>query len=278
MALAKVGEFDCIEDGGSPEKGTDTAMTDIAVDRDGRIFGISSRMVFQDIQVGPNGVQCKGRGKVLPGDDALRFYGATFAPRGTISETSETLVVGDTEGNLYSVDGGSGDVRVLGNMGTVPSADGNGHSYAKAHRGKRWELSGDLVFLDNGGQPVGFATVRDCPNPPSQRGCNTTDTLVELNMAALRGGSGQSLTKALRGQIVKAPGCADTYAEGYGSMFGIAAYKGDIIGFSRDAYVVRIDNNRGGACRVADMKGMVPFGFSGAGVTTLAPVTVPPPR
>lgn len=277
LALTRIGDFDCIVGGASPPAGMDTSMTDIAVDRAGRIYGVGPRMFFADMAFdgdagGPVG--CLGKGKALNAPAGVKFFGATFAPVGTLDPNEEALVVGNTEGDLFRIDITSGAATRLGSFGTVPSDDGNGHRYT--YPGTTWQLSGDLVFLDNGGKPLGFATVRDCRQGRSgTNDCNAVDTLVEIDMAKLSAGAGTILTKRVMGQIVKGAGCNDIANEAYGSMYGIAAYEDSIVGFSRDGFVVRIDNSRGVACRIADHKADVPGGFSGAGVTTLVPVKPP---
>ena len=117
--------------------------------------------------------------------------------------------------------------------------------------------------------------MRDCPNPPDKSGCNTVDTLIEIDLSKLKTTNKASVTKGVRGQVVKAAGCQDSFADTYGHMYGIAAYEGDIIGFSDQAFAVKIDNVRGGACRIADHSATT-TSFAGAGVTTLAPVIAPP--
>jgi hypothetical protein len=152
----------------------------------------------------------------------------------------------------------------------VPADDGNGHNYL--YPGKLWELSGDLVFLANNGKPVGFATVRDCPSRPDNSGCNPIDTLIEIDMTALAQAGTQNVTKAIRGQIVKGKSCGDS-ATGYGSMYGIASWDSNVYGFSRSGNLVQISNVDGTACLVKNYPADL---FSGAAVTTVAPV-VPPP-
>src|SRR5262249_52428475 len=142
-----------------------------------------------------------------------------------------------------------GNLTQHGTFGAVPASDGHGHTYKNA--GKEWELSGDIVFLANNGNPLGFATVRDCPTPPSTTSCNTTDTLIELDLTLLKTAGAQVVTKqtgGVRGQIVKAPGCNDPTNTSYGSMYGIAAYQDKVYGFSHQGYIVTIDNNDGTAC------------------------------
>src|SRR5262249_51839174 len=160
LGVKKIGDFDCIDKG--PPAGKDTSMTDIAVDRTGKIYGIGPSMVFSDMTISGSTVQCFGKGKSLPAGNKVRFFGASFAPVGTVDPHEEVLVVGSTDGELYRVDPATGDVTLLGNFGLVPDNDGNGHSYPSSTRGQPWELSGDIVFLENNGNPVGFATVRDC--------------------------------------------------------------------------------------------------------------------
>jgi hypothetical protein len=58
-------------------------------------------------------------------------------------------------------------------------------------------------------------------------------------------------------------------------MFGVTALKDKVYGFSRRGDFVEISNDTGAGCLVwsdANLK------FAGAGVTTIAPVTAPPPR
>lgn len=282
LAVTKVGDFDCIGTGA----GQVTSFTDLAVDKNGKLFGVSQKAVFLDMQLGGGKVGCAGKAVSLNVASNVAFFGASFAPSGTLDPTKETLVVANSDGELYAIDVVSGAATLVGNFGTVPANDGNGHAYAAAHVGKAWELSGDIVFVENGGKPLGFATLRDCPTPPSTTGCNTTDTLVEIDVGKLSSTAPTTVTKAVRGQVVKAAGCTDTANTSYGSMFGIVAFSGDIIGFSRvkrsggveASLVVRVDNNKGTACLVGDDTATAPGGWAGAGVTTKVAVTAPPPK
>ncbi|MFO0757139.1 MAG: hypothetical protein U0359_11660 [Byssovorax sp.] len=268
LGLKVVGNFDCI--GGA---GQDTAMTDLAVNDQGELWGISATSVYKLVVQGST-VHCAST-TVLSNAQMVQFYALTFAPPGVIDPAKEVLVAGNTAGELWAIDA-NGNLTLHGNFGNVPASDGNGHSYPKANQGKRWELSGDIVFLAHNGNPLGFATVRDCPNPPVNSSCNPVDTLIEIDMSKLKGASNQSITKTVRGQIVKKPGCADPSGQdGYGSMYGIAAWSDKIYGTSHSGAIVEIDNGTGAACLVKDM----PMTFwNGAGVTTLAPVIDPPPK
>jgi hypothetical protein len=288
LGITEVGTFDCIAtDGGSLA----SSMTDIAVDKDGKLYGVAREYVFLDMTVSGNTVQCKGKEVRLQsiGD----FYGASMAPVGTLDPQKEVLVVADSAGDLYRVDTSNGQYTKVGNLGTVPANDGNGHPYDGAHIGKRWALSGDIVFLENKGQPVGFATVRDCNDPAAGSGCADIDTLIELDIKKLSSATpNQSVLRSVRGQIrVQNTGCPkDGDTKGYNRIYGVAAVGTSIIGFSRgrdrdaqgtgNGLVLRVDNDRGPGCLVADHSGTAATGggWAGAGVTTLAPVTVPPPR
>ena len=85
-----------------------------------------------------------------------------------------------------------------------------------------------------------------------------------------------SCTVILRGQVLRSTSCtSDTTSKGYGSMYGIAAWQDQVYGFSRTGNLVQISNIDGSACRVHDYS-MQMIKFSGAAVTTLAPV-IPPP-
>jgi hypothetical protein len=269
-ALTQIGDFDCI--GGSG--GLDTSMTDLAVDSQGNVWGVSAHHVYQlALPAGGTGtVHCASSSSLNVASNAT-FYGLTFAPMGVLDATKEVLVASNTAGELWQIDVSnpmSPSLTQHGTFGTVPPDDGHGHTYKYAS--KAWELSGDVVFLANGSDPVGFATVRDCPSPPSSSNCSSTDTLVELDLGALKAQGNQPVVKSIRGQIVKAPGCNDPANTAYGSMYGIAAYKDKVFGFSHQGYIVTINNNDGTACLALSTSGDA---WAGAAITTVAPV-VPP--
>jgi hypothetical protein len=281
LPITNLGTFDCIGAYGTPGQQS-TAMTDLAVDRNQNIWGLSSYAVRQLTAEGDAGadggtVHCGPEVYVHVDDpnasDAgvpwIKFEALAFAPEGVIQPGVEVLVAGDTAGQLWTVEPPSTIVQ-HGQFGTVPTDDGHGHNYL--YPGVLWELSGDIIFLANNGSPVGFATVRDCPNPPDNSGCNPIDTLVEVDMTALGQAGTQSVLKAIRGQVVKGPSCGDTNT-GYGSMYGIASWNNTVYGFSRSGNIVAISNVDGTGCLVKSYPTDL---FSGAAVTTVAPV-IPPP-
>jgi hypothetical protein len=264
LAPVALGDFDCIGGGGQE----DTSMTDLAVDEAGALWGISAKNVHQ-LAINAGGpVHCSST-VLLVGTFA--FFGLSFAPVGVIDASKEVLVAANTAGELWSIDS-LGNVTERGTLGVVPSDDGHGHPYPAGTVGKPWELSGDIVFAANGGTPVGFANVRDCPNSPSTTACDTTDTLVEIDMSKLATAGTQIVTKAVRGLIVKSASCADASATGYGRLLGTAAWGSDIIGFARNGSIVRVSSVDGTGCLVASTSSL----WAGAGITTLVPVIAPP--
>lgn len=281
-----LGAFDCI--GTASGENADGSMTDLAIDETGRLFGVSQHAVFLDMKVVPGGgVECKQNRVELARTG--QFLGASFAPKGLLDPQKEVLIVADTTGDLYAVDTATGALTKVGAFGNVPKNDGQGHNYPTKNVGKAWELSGDIVFLANQGNPLGFATVRDCPSPPSTQGCNETDTLIELDLSKLSLTSPGVVTRAVRGMVSKGTYCNDSDHSGYGSIYGLAAYQGILLGFSRQrpergsntqssALIVRIENKNGAACLVSDATSQAAGGWAGAGVTTLAPVLDPGPQ
>lgn len=258
LASVEVGTFDCIG-----KSQASTSMTDIAVNADGKLYGLASDTIFLGMTVSGSTVACSAVAKPLnTGGNAIRFYGASFAPKGTLDPAKEVLLVGNTAGEVYQVDEVSGATSLLNSFGTVPA---KGFMYP----GTPWEMSGDIVFLSNGGNPIGFATVRDCK--PNSTQCNPTDTLIQIDLAKFKSGiPGNGVT--VRGLVSKSASCTDT-TPSYGSMFGIAAYQDKIIGFSHGGFTVSIDNATGQSCLIASNQPK----WDGAGVTTIASVIAPPP-
>ena len=270
LALTHVGVFDCI--GGTSGH---TAMTDIAVDKSDALWGITGHDVVP-LSIQGSTIHCGNAIQLTEGGlPAPTFYALTFAPVGVLDPAKEVLVAGNSAGELWAINGQTGEVAQHGIFGTVPADDGNGNAYAAANVGQPWELSGDIVFLANNGSPVGFATVRDCPTPPTTDGCSFTDTLLEIDLSKLAAQGNQPVLKALRGQVKQKPtGCATSFSGYFGSLYGIAAWDDKVYGFSRTGNLVQIDTTNGQGCYVNSYS---PNNFSGAGVTTLAPVIPPPP-
>src|SRR6185437_434007 len=246
----KVGDFDCLGSGSNQ----DYSMTDIAVNSTGELWAISSHYVYP-IQISGSTVHCVDS-YALNAPSGVVFYGLTFAPAGVLG-SGEVLVGANTAGELYSIEPNGNGVTLTqhGTFGTVPANDGRGHNYPSDSStgntvGSAWELSGDIVFLANNGNPLGFATVRDCKSPPSTSNCSNTDTLIEINVGMLATATTQSVTQSVRGQVVKSASCTDTSHTSYGGMYGIAASGSSVFGFahgtsSAGGSIVQIDNNDG---------------------------------
>ena len=248
-ASTEVGRFDCIGSGGA------ASMTDLAVTKGGKLYGVSEGAAFPlTIQGGV--VHCEAMW-TLPN---TKFYGLTVAPENSLS-AQEVLIAADGAGGLYEVDANNGVPTQVGTLGLNPQS------------GRAWSLSGDIVFLANDGNPIGFATVRDCHGGTST--CSKNDTLIEVDVKAIRPGT-QSVLKAVRGPVIRGSWCTNASSpSSFGSMFGIVAYDDKVFGFSRSGDIVEIHNDDGSACLISSNPSMK---FAGAGVTTSAPVKAPPPK
>jgi hypothetical protein len=262
MPMTRVGNFDCI---GS--RGAATSMTDLAVTRAGKLYGVSEGAAFP-LTVQGNTVHCDATW-TLP---QTKFYGLTVAPENTVA-ANEVLIGADGSGGLYEIDQNSGTPTQVGTLGMDPKS------------GQPWSLSGDVVFMTNGGNPIGFATVRTCSTSGgsgsggsggwggSGSGCASTDTLIEVDVKAIHPGT-QSVLKAVRGPVVRGSWCTNALSpQSFGSMFGIVAYQDKVYGFSHSGDIVEIHNNDGSGCLVV---GTSSSQFAGAGITTTAPVVAPP--
>jgi hypothetical protein len=123
---------------------------------------------------------------------------------------------------------------------------------------------------------VGFATVRDCPSPPSDVGCAAVDTLVELDVAAMGKATTQAIVKAVRGKILAGAGCSIAGPAAFEKVFGVAAHGTEIFGFGRGSggqgLAIRIDPANGEACLLEKDQGIP---WAGAGISTLAPFAPP---
>lgn len=252
--MKPVGTFDCV---GTGAMGTARAMTDLGVGKDGKLFGVSETAAYPLVIQGST-VHCDA---TWPLPSSAKFYGLTMAPENTVDK-AEVLIAANGAGELFRIDATTGTTTQVGTLGSDA-------------KGQPFELSGDIVFLANGGNPIGFATVRTCT--PAKKGkvtCSATDTLVEVDVSAIHPGT-QSVLKAIRGPVDKGSWCTNKDSPAtFGSMFGIAAFKDKVYGFSRKGDFVEINNNDGSGCLVASY----PMDkFAGAGVTTIAPVIAPPP-
>jgi hypothetical protein len=242
-----VGDFDCVGKTG-PAK----TMTDLAVAKDGKLYGVSEGAAFP-LTIQGTTVHCEATWP-LP---QTKFYGLTVAPENTLAK-DEVLIAADGLGGLYEIDATSGSPTQVGTLGSDPKTK------------LPWALSGDIVFLANAGNPIGFATVRTCPQG---KPCSTVDTLIEVDVKAIKPGT-QSVLKSVRGPVTRGSWCTNNASpQTFGSMFGIVAYQDKVYGFSRSGDIVEIHNTDGSGCLVSSDTSRK---YAGAGITTTAPVVAPP--
>ncbi len=179
------------------------------------------------------------------------FYALGFAPANVLDAT-ETLVAGDSNGALWAV-ATDGTTTELGTFGST------------------YELSGDIVFYTQNGVARGIATIRSCPKGT----CTTTnDLLAEIDVAAMTAAYQSKTPGSLLKQLIGS-------GTGYGRLFGVGAWNSSVYAFSREASgspaeLVEIGSN--GTGTVLQQFGTITSGWSGAGVTTTAPVSVLPPN
>ena len=240
------------------------SINDLAVDKDGGLFVVAAKAAMPAAIEGQS-VKCTDVWAFPEGTSS--FMGLTFAPAGTLEDDKEVLVGADNAGKLWRIDETNGQVVQIGTFGKIPDDDGHGNAFVEEYVGQDFKLSGDIVFMSNGGNPVGFATVIECKNFKKCQG----DTLVEIDLSKLKDGNTESVVKSIRGKVVKSSSCNDPEHDTYGSMYGIAAYEAQIYGFSYAGEIVELSNADGTACLIksdADKK------FYGAGITTAAKVEV----
>jgi hypothetical protein len=231
-------------------------ITDLAVDGNDNVWVNSETAVYSAaVPSGTGTVQITLHTQL---GTSTKFYALGFTPAGMLG-TGESLIAGDSAGDLYYIDtsGASATPQNLGGFGTAPG-------------GGTFELSGDVVFYTLGGTPRGLATVRSCKSSCS----STDDYLVEVDIAAMQQAfQNKAPAASLLKQIVGSTGT------GYGRLFGIGAWGNSVYAFSRaatsgspPAQLVQVGS--AGTGSVLQTFGNITGGWSGAGVTTKASVTV----
>ena len=123
-------------------------VTDLAVDRDGRVLVCDYTSLYE---VDPETALATHVAD-FPLNKGVRFFGLTFLPVGVLDADQETLVGATSTGEYYRLDPDTGAVNLLGQF-----SDG-------------YVLSGDIVSVAGAGT---FATVK--------RADIDTDVLVELD-------------------------------------------------------------------------------------------------
>jgi hypothetical protein len=249
--LTDIGAFD---DG----SGKAPVITDLAVNQAGDVWVNSENAIYKAIvpmTAGPVKIT-----KVASIAVAMnqRFYALGFTPPGVLG-AGEMLVAGDNNGELWAIDG-NGATTDLGEFGPAP-------------QGAVYGLSGDVMFYLQNGKTRGLATVRPYLNGNAT--VTNNDVLAEIDVAAMQ-----------TAFMTKTPGVLKKQFLGTGTMFGrlygIGAWNDSVYAFERlgsnnfPAQLVQIGAN--GSAKVIQMFPNIVAGWSGAGVTTNAPVTILPPN
>jgi hypothetical protein len=242
-AVTDIGPF-------SDGSGSTPTITDLAVDGSGDVFVNSETAIYTAAipASGTGTVNITLRAQLQTG---TKFYALGFTPAGTL-ESGESLIAGDSAGDLYYIPS-TGSSVVPQNLGGF---------------GGSWELSGDVVFFSSNGSTIGLATIRQC-NPT----CDTkNDSLAEIDIAALKQAyTSQTPSTALLQQVLGS-------GTGFGDLFGIGAWGNSVYAFSREqssgtpAQLVQVVSSGTGTSLQSFTN--ITSGWSGAGVTTKAPVSI----
>ncbi|HEY1547529.1 MAG TPA: hypothetical protein VGG28_06910 [Kofleriaceae bacterium] len=144
LAISEIGDFKW------PNNSTDT-MTDIAIDKDGNMVGVSFDKVYK-VDTGT------AQTTLLSGSLQGMFNGLSYVPATYVNQTGDDVLVGtrNTDGAVFEIDPMTGSATQIGDMG-------NGFS-----------SSGDLVAVD------GFGIVQTVPGD----GGDTLATLATGTFAA----------------------------------------------------------------------------------------------
>jgi hypothetical protein len=246
----------------------DTNVTDCAVDANGDVWVNTPTVVYKaSLPAGGAGTVTLANVATIASQAKQKFYALAFAPAGVLG-SGETLVGGDGNGELWSIDTMTGATIDLGGFGPDKT--------------RVFALSGDVVFYtDAAGKPTGLATIRSCL--PGGTSCTATnDYLAGIDMTALATAFNSqtkavSLLKGIYGGSTASKGAG----VGFGDLFGLGAWQGEVFGFQRGSSskspsLIGIDT-MSGAGTVLDKSFTFSNGWSGAGVTTKVTITVPPP-
>jgi hypothetical protein len=264
----------------------DKTITDVAVDAEGDVYVISETELYKAaLPKGVDGGVGTGTVNLTPiapittttstGYDD--FYALAFAPKGFLG-SGETLIGGDSNGELWSIDTTTGATQDLGNFGPVPGST----------TGQIFALSGDMVFYtDSMSKPTGLATIRPCTTGKDATCVETNDYLAGIDMTALAAAyTGKTHTTSLLGGIYG--GTSTTVGPGttYGEIYGLGAWEGTVFGFTRaetgktdphPPQLLTIDTTSGKGTVVPVAVDFTTNGWSGAGVSTTTTITIKPP-
>jgi len=245
--------------------GADGAVTDCAVNEAGDVFVNTTSTIYK-ATLGSS-VTLQKIAAIAEGD-GQRFYALAFVPAGVLG-SGETLVGGDGNGEIWSIDPQTGATKDLGSFGPDKT--------------NVFALSGDLVFYrDGSGKPTGLATIRSCKPGGS---CTTTnDYLAGIDMNALAAAwSSGTPAKSLLSGIYGGSSASKGNGTGHGALYGLGAWEGTVFAFERASAnggtpaMLTVDTASGKGAMVSTSGMAFENGWSGACVTTKVTVTVPPP-
>jgi hypothetical protein len=286
--VALIGPF------GGIDAGQDS-VTDVAVNAEGDVYVNTETTIYKcALPSGGTGtVQLTNPTPIVyPASvtTAPRMYALAFAPPGLLG-TGETLVGGDGNGDVWSIDPTTGNAINLGNFGADPTNSSNFLG-----------LSGDIVFYtDSTGTPTGLATIRSCAPPPAKYPTDaptcskSSDFLAGINISELvnaykTGTPSQSLNGGIYGAPTGQTSTQTGPGTGFGELFGLGAWEGNVYGFgnamagkdggaSTPPELASVSTSTGVGSLVSSAFGFTSGGWSGAGVTTKVTVTIiaPPP-
>jgi len=229
-------------------------ITDLAVNAAGDVWVNSETEIFTaQVPTSPGPVALTRVATIATGNSQA-FYALGFAPAGVLG-SGETLVGGDNTGTLYAI-ASNGSTTELGAFGT----DSSGNPY---------ELSGDIVFYTQNSEPLGLATIRSCPKGT----CNESDDiLAEIDVAAMQTAYQTKTPGNMNKQLLGS-------GTGYGRLYGVGAWNNSVYAFSRvgssvPAQLIQIGASGTGS--VLQSFPSISSGWSGAGVTTNAVITILP--
>jgi len=266
-AVTLVGQFEGIGGGTG-----DDAVTDLAVNAEGEVYVNTETVVYKVTLPASGGPVPLTRVATIATSGSQYFYALAFAPPGVLG-AGETLVGGDGNGEVWSIDPVSGATQDLGNFG--PVLGDSRHIFG---------VSGDIVFyLDSSSMPTGLATIRSCDS--SGTCTETDDYLAGIDMTALANAyTSHTPAASLLGGLYGGSSTSTGSGTGYGKLFGLGAWGGEVYAFARAGssgspppQLVLIDTTTGLGTVAPSSSGFSSGGWSGAGVSTRASVTVPPP-
>lgn len=238
--------------------GNAPTMTDLAVSQAGDVWVNSINSIFKAAVPKTPGKVTITKVTSIAIKVNQRFYALGLTPPNVLG-TSEMLVAGDSLGDLYAIDG-QGQTTQLGSFGSA----GNGAVYG---------LSGDIMFYLQNGKTRGLATVRPYMNGNAT--VTTNDVLVEVDVPAMVTAFNTKTPGTLRKQLLGS-------GTGFGRLYGIGAWNDSVYAFARlgsnnfPAQLIEIGVN--GVGKSIQSFPNITVGWSGAGVTTNAPVTILPPN